>query len=239
LFVDGALVTNWGTSISRTIAEAALMMILGCLRRVRPAQEELHNRRGYRSVPKAHSLFERSVGLYGFGAIARELVQLLKPFQVQIRAYDPYVPSECFVEYGVEQVTSLEVLFGECDIISLHAAKTPETFGVVNKKMLDLLPDDGVIVNTSRGSLVNEADLAEQLRAGRLWAALDVYEPEPIAADSPLRGQERILLFPHSAGPTEDRLIDMGRLAVGNIRRYLTGEPVLHRVTTAQYDLMT
>jgi (S)-sulfolactate dehydrogenase len=102
-----------------------------------------------------------------------------------------------------------------------------------------LLPDDGVLVNTSRGSLINEADLAEQLEAGRLWAALDVYDPEPISVDSPLRGQERILLFPHTAGPTVDRLVDMGRLAVDNIRRFLADEQVLHRVTVEQYDLMT
>ena len=87
--------TNWGSAISRTVAEASLMMILACLRRVRPIQEELHNRGGYRSVPQPGSLFERRVGLLA-SALSRELVSLLRPFDVEIRAYDPYVPEERF-----------------------------------------------------------------------------------------------------------------------------------------------
>jgi phosphoglycerate dehydrogenase-like enzyme len=94
-------------------------------------------------------------------------------------------------------------------------------------------------VNTARGALIDEDDLAAELRAGRLWVGLDVYQREPLAADSPLRGLERLLLFPHQAGPTPDRWIDMGRMAVANIRRYLANEPVLAQVTAEQYDIMT
>ncbi|MGI6611031.1 MAG: hydroxyacid dehydrogenase [Limnochordia bacterium] len=239
LFEQGVLVTNWGSAISRTVAEASLMMILACLRRVRPIQEELHNRGGYRSVPQPGSLFERRVGLLGFGAIARELVSLLRPFDVEIRAYDPYVPEERFSALGVERVGNVRTLFEVSDIISLHAARTEETSGVVNKELLRLLPDDGVLVNTARGALIDEDDLAAELRAGRLWVGLDVYQREPLAADSPLRELERLLLFPHQAGPTPDRWIDMGRMAVANIRRYLANEPVLAQVTAEQYDIMT
>ncbi|MGI6082385.1 MAG: hydroxyacid dehydrogenase [Limnochordia bacterium] len=240
LFEQGVLVTNWGSSISRTIAEASLMMILACLRRVRPIQEELHNRGNYRrGVPWPDSLFERRVGLLGFGAIARDLVSLLKPFNVTIKAFDPYVSEECFTALGVERVEQVRTLFETCDVISLHAGRTEETTGMVNKEMLRLLPDDGVLVNTARGALINEDDLLDELRAGRLWVALDVYEREPLPVDSPFRGIERLLLFPHQAGPTIDRYVDMGRMAVDNIRRYLGNEPVLAQVTVEKYDTMT
>lgn len=239
LFEQGVLVTNWGSAISRTIAEASLMMILACLRRVRPIQEELHNRGGYGGVPRPNSLFERRVGLLGFGAIARELVTLLRPFDVEVKAYDPYVPDEQFVALGVERAEDVRTLFETSDIVSLHAARTEETSKIVNKELLRLLPDDGVLVNTARGALIDEDDLAQELRAGRLWAALDVYEREPLPVVSSLRGIERLLLFPHQAGPTPDRWIDMGRMAVANIRRYLANEPVLAQVTAEQYDRMT
>ena len=239
LLEHGLLVSNWGSAISRTIAEATLMMILGCLRRIRPTQEVIHNRGGYWSVPDPQSLFERKVGLFGFGAIARALVPLLRPFDVEIYAYDPYLPEHVFEKYGVKPVASLESLFSTCDIISLHAAKTLQTNGVINQDILRLLPEDGVLVNTSRGACLNEAHLAAELNSGRLWAALDVYNQEPIPQDSPLRGSERLLLFPHKAGPTKDRRIDMGRFALANLRRYLAGEPVEAVVTLAQFALMT
>lgn len=239
LLAAGVVVSNWGTSISRTIAEAALMMILGCLRRVRKVQEELHNRKGYSGMPAPDSLFERRVGLYGFGSIARELVVLLRPFQVKIAAYDPYVPKERLAALGVEWVPDLPTLFAGSDIISVHAANTPETKEVINHDLLSLLPDNGVIVNTARGPIIKTADLLAHLQAGRLWAALDVYDKEPLPVDSPLRGLERLLLFPHQAGPTLDRYIDMGRYAVDNIRRYTSGEPVLSQLTLEQYDIMT
>lgn len=239
LLEQGVIVSNWGTSISRTISEAALMMILGCLRRVRSIQELMHHQQGYRPAPDPDSLFERRVGLFGFGAIARELVPLLRPFHVQIKAFDPYVPASLFAELGVEQVHDLRTLFANSDIISVHAARTEETTGIINKDLLRLLPDQGVLVNTARGALINEMDLAQELQAGRLWAALDVYVREPLPADSPLRGLDRLLLFPHQAGPTIDRYVDMGRLAVDNIRRYVAGQPIKGQVTVEQYDIMT
>lgn len=239
LLEQGLLVSNWGTSISRTIAEATLMMILACLRRVRPVQEELHHRGGYRGVPQSNSLFERRVGLIGFGAIARELVPLLRPFEVHIAAYDPYVSDEHFARMGVERKPDVRSVFSTCDIISLHAARTRETAGLVNRETLRLLPDNGVLVNSARGALIDEADLAAELQSGRLWAALDVYEHEPLPPNSPLRGLERLLLFPHQAGPTPDRLVDMGKTAVANIRRFLAGEEPVGKVTVQQYDIMT
>jgi len=240
LLEAGIKVTNWGSSISRTIAEASLMMILGCLRKVKPIQDIIHLQGGYRPTGlKVQSLFERKVGLFGLGAIARDLVALLKPFNVEIYAYSPHVPQEIMDSLGVKRVTSLRELFTTCDIISVHAARTPANMGAVNAELLQLLPDDGILVNTSRGAVINEAALIAEVQKGRLWVALDVYDKEPLPVDSPLRGSPRVLLFPHVAGPTMDRYVDATRHALDNIRRYLAGEPLVAQVTAAQYDLIT
>lgn len=239
LIEQGVMVTNWGNSISRTVAEASLMMILACLRRVKYVQDEMHLRKGYTMSISPDSLFERTVGLFGLGSIARELVSLLKPFQVKIQAYSPHVSQELMQELGVHKVDDLRTLFATSDVISVHAARTPQNMGIINRELLQLLPDDGVLVNTARGAVINEDDLIEELRANRLWVALDVYQQEPLPADSPFRGMERVLLFPHQAGPTNDRFVDVTRHAIDNIRRYLAGEPLVAQVTCAEYDRMT
>jgi phosphoglycerate dehydrogenase-like enzyme len=94
-------------------------------------------------------------------------------------------------------------------------------------------------VNTARGAIIDTDALVAALKTGRIHAALDVYEDEPLPADSPLRGLPNCQLWPHWGCPTRDRIIDCGRLAVDNVRRYLEGEHPLHQVTLARYDTAT
>jgi phosphoglycerate dehydrogenase-like enzyme len=110
---------------------------------------------------------------------------------------------------------------------------------MINAEVLACLADGGVLVNTARGAVISTEDLIAELKKKRLWAALDVFEEEPLAKDSPLRGLENCQLIPHMAGPTPDRRVDMGKLAVENIGRYLRGEEPINRVTPDKYDLIT
>jgi phosphoglycerate dehydrogenase-like enzyme len=237
---EGLLVTNWGNVISRTIAEAALMMILATLRRVATYQVEMHRRGSWRlKHVRPRSLYERRVGLHGLGAIAQELVRLLKPFGCRIEAYSPHAPDSVFNDLGVIRQESLRELYATNDIVSIHASDTPENRHIVNAELLAAMPDGAVLVNTARGAIIDTAALVRELRSGRIHAALDVYEKEPLPPDDPLREIEDLILFPHEAGPTDDRKVDMGRLAVRNIRRYLAGERPEHVVTADRYELMT
>ena len=236
----GLLVTNWGDVISRTVAEAALMMILAALRRVAAYQVEMHERGSWRlKHVRPGSLFERRVGLHGLGAIARELVRLLGPFGCRIEAYSPHAPDRVFEELGVVRQRSLRDLYATNDVVSVHASDTPENRHVVNADVLAAMPDGAVLVNTARGAVIDTGALLKELRSGRIHAALDVYEKEPLPPDDPLREIEDLILFPHEAGPTDDRKVDMGRLAVRNVRRYLSGERPEHVVTADRYELMT
>lgn len=236
----GLIVSNWGTAIARTIAEASLMMVLGALRRVTATQLHMHVRKGWkREGAPPRSLFERSIGLHGLGGIAREFVKLLAPFGCRVEAYSPHAPDETFARLGVVRQPSLRDLYATNDVVSVHAGLTPETRGIITKELLASMRDGAVLVNTARGALIDEAALVAELKAGRIQAALDVFDPEPPPADSPLRGLENCMLIPHEAGPTEDRKVDMGRLGLRNIRRYLAGEKPEFVVTLDRYDLST
>lgn len=238
---NGLLVSNWGNLIGPTVAEAALLAMLSCLRRSVRVAFLMHHEKGWRgSGPKdVESLFFQKVGLHGFGNIAQILVKLLKPFECDISAYDPYAKDETFEALGVKRVSDLETLYAHNKIVSVHAPKTDETYHIVNSEILAKMADGAILVNTARGALIDTDALVAELQTGRLMASLDVYEQEPLPEDSPLRGLLNCQLTPHTGGPTPDRMVDFGRAAMQNIVRYTNGEAVLHRVNLQTYDLIT
>ena len=240
--IEGGLqVTNWGNLIGPTVAEAALMSILSCLRRTTRVAFLMHAEKGWRqgSEKPVESLFYQTVGLHGFGNIARYLVKLLAPFECAISAFDPFAPQDVFDRLGVQRVKDLKTLYAQNRIISIHAPKIDETYHVVNAEILSAMRDGAILVNTARGHIIDTDALVAELKTGRIMASLDVYEQEPLPSDSPLRGLLNCHLTPHTAGPTPDRYVDFGRAAIDNIRRYVRGEPLMHRVDVQTYDLIT
>ncbi|MBN2088302.1 hydroxyacid dehydrogenase [candidate division KSB1 bacterium] len=235
----GFVVTNWGSAISKNLAEATLMLMLACLRRLNFVRKNLEAGYWDQNTHKPQSLCRQRVGLLGFGQIAQELVRFLLPFNTTIQAYDPYVKDDTFQLLGVQRVKNLKSLFSDNTIISLHASMIPELDGVVNKELLSLMPDNGVLINTARGGLVNETDLLEEFKKGRLWCGLDVFASEPLPPDSPFRFLPRCIITPHTGGPTPDCYQDMGAYAVQNIRRYVKGEPLEGVILPKQYDRIT
>jgi phosphoglycerate dehydrogenase-like enzyme len=235
----GLLVTNWGGSISRTVAEAALFHILACLRNAshwavamhRPRQAAWKN-----GLTDARSLFCRSVGIHGFGPVARELVRLLEPWSCPITAFAPDLTAELANAYGIERAGSLETLFAESEIIVELAPLIPATTGIVTEKVLRRLRPGGVFVNVGRGAVVDETALLRIAREGRISIGLDVYTVEPLPADSGFRELPNVSLTPHIAGPTIDRYPDAGAFAVKNLRAHAEGRPLEAVVTPEIYD---
>lgn len=142
----------------------------------------------------------QQVGLVGFGAIGRAVALQLKPFGYKVVAYDPYVPDNYFEEFDVKRV-SLDELIQSSDIISLHTAATAETIGIINKDNIAKMKDNVFIVNTARGSLINEQDLIEALKSGKVaGAGLDVTNPEPpVDPNHPYYSMDNVILTPHIA----------------------------------------
>lgn len=237
---QGVIVTNWGNSIAATVAECTLMLTLMALRRASHWAIAMHREAAWKNgAPDTQSLIGRRVGLHGFGAISQALVPMLRPFTDSIHTYSPRVPDEILVQHGVKRSQSLEELFSTSDIIVELAAATPENFRIVTESHLRLIPEGGVFVNVGRGCVVDEAALARVAREGKLQIALDVYEQEPLPADSPFRGLANVTLLPHLGGPTRDRRRDSGALALKNLRAYLRGEPQEAVVSLDIYDRST
>ena len=163
------------------------------------------------------------LGLIGFGKIARDLVKKVKPLGFRILIYDPYTSVETLKEYNVEFVSLTEIL-KQSDFISLHAPLTLETKHIISKKELQIMKKTAYLINTSRGSLIDEEALYRALK--EKWisgAALDVLSSEEIDSTHPLIKLENVILTPHVAFYSEESLKDLRVKAVDEVIRALTG----------------
>ncbi len=236
----GVAVTNWGQSISETVAEFALMLVLSALRRSHFYADQMHVQRGWTYFPAGtQSLFDRKVGIHGFGAIARRLVPLLRPFRVSISAYSDGVPDAHFDDAGVIKCASLDELFSKSDVVVEVEALTPQTRGAVTERLLRLMPIGSSFINVGRGGVVDEKAVIQIAAEGRVRFALDVYEREPLDHASPLRSMPEVTLFPHIGGPSDDRSYLCGDFALQNLERYFSGQPLEATVTLEIYDRST
>ena len=149
-------------------------------------------------------LMGRTVGIVSYGTIARKLVRILSRFNVKIMVYDINpLPEKDVIEYRLTQA-SLERIFSECDIISLHTPLFDSTRHLIGKELLSKIKEGALFVNTSRGAVVDQQALEKELATGRFRAVLDVYEKEPPESDCPLFELPNVMMLPHMAGPTVD-----------------------------------
>jgi phosphoglycerate dehydrogenase-like enzyme len=237
---NGLLVTNWGGSVSRVVAECALMLTLVCLRRGGHWMSAMRRPGVWKEArTETASLFGRRVGLHGFGPIARELTRLLGPFGVEIEVFAPESDPALYAAHGARRVSSLDELFANNDVVIELAPLNPETMGIVTERLLRLIPDGGVFVNVGRGAVVDEEALLRVAREGRIQVGLDVYATEPLPADSGLRGLSNVALLPHLGGPTTDRCRDAGEFAQTNLRAYVSGNGLESVISPEVYDVST
>jgi phosphoglycerate dehydrogenase-like enzyme len=182
-------------------------------------------------------LGEQTVGIVGTGHVGRTVIARFKAFGSRILASDPFLTGESAAALGVTKV-ELDEIFSQSDIVSLHAPALPETIGMVDARRLGMLRDGALFINMSRGALVNEPELIEELRRERIFAVLDVFAQEPLQADSPLRELGNVFLSPHAAGQTVDTYLRQGRAMVAEVERFLSGEPLKYQVSAAALATM-
>jgi len=165
----------------------------------------------------------KALGIIGFGKIGRKVGAIAKAFGMRVLAYNR---SRCAEGEAIGEYVDLDTLLKTSDILSLHCPLTEATAEIINASSLAKMKDGVILLNTARGGLVNEADLASALQAGKLQFAADVVSYEPIRQDNPLLGAPNCILTPHMAWApieTRQRIID---ITVENIRSYLNGAPI-------------
>ncbi len=171
-----------------------------------------------------HRLRGSTLGLVGFGQIARALAQKARPLGLRLLVTDPFVDACVIEEFGALKVT-LEELLRESDYISLHLPLTPETRGLIAKDTLSLVKPGAFLINTSRGQLVDEGALYEALLSGRLaGAALDVLEREEYDSKNPLFTMDNVIITPHSAFYSEEAVQELREKVIADCIRVLTGK---------------
>jgi D-3-phosphoglycerate dehydrogenase len=219
----GIVVCNTPGANARSVAEHATALLFGVRRALRPADSHVRAGNWDRSAFVGRELTGDTLGLFGFGAIAREVADLAQGMGQSVCTYDPYV-SDDDVPARVERVSDRRDLFERSDAVSVHAPLTPETRDAVSTEELHALGRDGVLVNTSRGAIVDEAALLAALDEGRLaGAGLDTFAEEPPGADHPLYARDDVLLTPHVGGVTAEALARMSQRAAANVRTVYEG----------------
>jgi phosphoglycerate dehydrogenase-like enzyme len=209
------------------VAEMALGMALAASReivfgdRLFRAGEEIYLRHGNKNT---FTLFKRKIGFIGFGALARNLLELLLPFRCSIQVYDPWLPKAYLRDQDVEPV-DMETLLSTSKVIFVLAIPTKQNRHLLSRENLQLVPRDSVLVLISRAHLVDFEALTEFVLEGRFRAAIDVFPEEPMPKDHPIRKAEHAVLSAHRAGSVLGDLKLIGKMVTNDLEALVGGLP--------------
>ncbi len=188
--------------------------------------------------PRSYLLQGKTVGLLGIGNIAKKVARILKGgFNCEILYYDVFrMSEEQERELGYRYVT-VDELMAQSDIVSIHVPLLDSTAGMINAEKIALMKPTAYLINTARGGVINEPDLIEALKAGKIaGAALDTYAAEPLSADSELLKMDNVVTTPHCGGNTVDNDINMAAICMENIAQYdATGDKKMRCIVNQEY----
>lgn len=220
---------------AHTVAEMAILLAGVAGRRIIEGDRFVREGKWGPLVMLQGGVFElagKTLGIVGFGRIGREVAKRARAFDMRVLYHDVFRADVAVeLDLGVT-FTELDALLAESDVVSVHAPLTPATAGIIGERALSLMKPSAVLVNTSRGPLVDADALAKAVRDRRIRAAaIDVFDPEPPRPDNPLLGLESVVLSPHMAGVTAESLMRILAAALENCRRVARGEAPVDVVT--------
>ncbi|MBN1991548.1 MAG: phosphoglycerate dehydrogenase [Anaerolineae bacterium] len=206
----GVVVMNTPGVNATATAEHTMALLLALVRHLPQAYRKLKGGEWDRKSYVGVQLYRKTMGIIGMGRIGARVALRCRAFGMKVITYDPYLADDVAEELKVEPV-ELDELLARSDFITLHAASTAETAGLIDEAAIKKMKDGVRIVNTARGALIDEAALVEGLRRGKIaGAALDVFIKEPLAADSPLLALDNVVITPHLAASTQEAQRDVG-----------------------------
>lgn len=231
-FARGVRVTQAGDAMAYAVGEQALALTLALLHQVHRFDHALRTGADWsaaKSAPPRRELRGAVVGVVGASRTGRAYLRLVRALGARVLVTDPYLSAAEARELGATLV-GLDDLLRSARVVSLHAPVLPATVGLLGARELALLPAGALLVNTARSALVDSDALLAALRAGRIDAALDVFDEEPLPVDHPLRRLPNVLLTPHEAAGTVESRRRAGQIVIDEIDRFGRGEPLRHEV---------
>ena len=234
----GVVVINVPDVWVREVANHALGLLLALNRKIVLLDRQVHAGTWSAGVPGAFtgSIHGETVGIVGLGNIGSAFAKRIAAFETTVIAYDPYVPDERFAKLGVHRMPSLEALAERADYVSVHTLLNKETHHLIGESFFRRMKPGAILINTSRGPVVDEQALLRALERKQLaGAALDVWEKEPAPKDNPLLQLENVIATPHAAYFSSPAVAQVPRRCGEEIARVLTGQRPLNVVNPEVY----
>jgi D-3-phosphoglycerate dehydrogenase len=195
------------TANAVAVAEHVIYMMLSISKSINQFDQEVRigNFKKNASIIKTFELFNKEILIVGFGRIGQSLIKRCKGFEMKVKVFDPFVNKETIERFGGKKIENLDDGLKICDYVSLHVPLNEKTKNLINYSKLKNMKRQAIIINTSRGGIVNENDLDKALRENIIFGAgLDVFEKEPVDKNNPLLSNKKVLLSPHSATFTNE-----------------------------------
>lgn len=223
---------------NRSVAEHAVAMMFALSKNLYEAQTEmLRGNWKIRDAKKAFELEGKTVGVIGLGAIGRETAKICQGCGMKLAGYDPFLSREKIEALGADYYENYEDLLKVSDIVTIHVPLTDGTRDMIAKPQLEMMKDTALLINCSRGGIVNEQDLVEALKNGTIaGAGTDVYCSEPPAADDPLLNCPNLIVSPHSAAQTREAVIKMAQMCVRGCLAVCQGKKWPYVADKSVYD---
>lgn len=239
IFDRPVVLVNANEALAKSTAEGAVALMMAGAWRLFDYERRLRNsewpEQTRQSVP---GLSRQTIGLIGFGEVAREIVRLLQPFEPNILVCSRHLSTTQAAALGV-QLCELEELLLRSGIISLHSTLTSSTRGMIGERELSRIREGALILNTARGALIDEQALIRLLQQGKHYAVLDVFEQEPLPVNHPFLALDNVVCFPHISGTGGYWRSQLGLTVVKLMERWLRGESVEQIVTRDRFERLT
>ena len=247
VFERGIQVTHGAGAIATAVADMAVCLIWMLLRQPHRLDRAIKAGKswaecrspvtGLTSTGLGRELSGQRIGVLGAGHTGQCFVKLVRALGCDVWVYDPYLSDERAAELGVRKAALDDLLIG-CPIVSSHLPSTDETHHMIGARELKLLQDGAILTNTARSWVMDQDALLAELQSGRIQAALDVFDQEPLPLDSPFRALDNVVLTPHVAGGTVEARYRQGEYMVEEMRRFLAGEALKYGVTKDMLAIM-
>jgi phosphoglycerate dehydrogenase-like enzyme len=236
----GIRVSSAAIAIAGAVAEYSLLLTMLGLRPVHLHDygvRHLGQWEEARFIGTGREIAGSRIGVVGAGSVGRLFIGLLNALRAEAWVFDPYLSPADATSLGARKA-ELNELFASCPIVVVHAPTTPETHHMIGAEQLALLPDGGYLVCTARSWVIDQDALLAELQSGRIRAALDVFDQEPLPQESPFRSLENAIITPHVAGATVESRARQGDCVVRDLANVFAGRPMAHEITLDRYEIM-